>query len=77
MISNKTYDIFKKITLWLPIIATLYFTLSEIWGFVYVDKVLRTFVAVDAALNAFLALSSVKYKKINLDNTKGGEKIDE
>lgn len=64
ILKNSFYDLLKKITLILPILATLYFALSEIWGFPCVEEVLKTFVAVDAALNGFLALSNSKYKKL-------------
>jgi len=73
LISNKFYDILRKITLILPIIATLYIMLSEIWGFVYVDKILRTFVAIDGALNTFLEVSNRKYKKSKAQDTSKGE----
>ena len=77
IMSNIFYDFLRRLTLWIPIIAVFYATLSEIWGFPCEDEVLRTFIAIDAALNALVSISNAKYKKLNRDDSKDGEKIDE
>ena len=45
--SNKVYDVLKYITqIGLPAIGTLYFTLSNIWGFPYAEEVVGTISAI-------------------------------
>jgi hypothetical protein len=53
LLSNSAYDIFKKaVTVALPGVGTLYFTLSQIWHLPYGEEVVGTV----AALNLFLGL---------------------
>lgn len=68
--SNKTYDILKYIAqILLPAIATLYFALSQIWGFPFGEKIVGTITAIDTFIGAMLKISTNKYyKEIN-----GGE----
>ena len=62
--SNKTYDILKYIAqIVLPAVATLYFALSQIWGFPYGEEIVGTIAAVDAFLGAVLKISSDNYYK--------------
>lgn len=62
--NNKTYNILKYITqIVLPAIATLYFALSEIWGFPFASQIVGTITAIDTFLGAVLCISSVKYNK--------------
>lgn len=62
--SNKTYDILKYIAqIVLPALATLYFALSQIWGFPYGEEIVGTIAAVDAFLGAVLKISSDNYYK--------------
>ena len=62
--SNKTYDILKYFAqIVLPALATLYFALSQIWGFPYGEEIVGTIVAVDAFLGAVLKISSDQYYK--------------
>lgn len=64
MMSNKTYDILKKIAqIWLPAIATLYFAIASIWGLPYSEEIVGTITAADAFLGAILGISTVQYKK--------------
>ena len=64
MLSNKTYDILKWIARYpLPALGTLYFALSQIWGFPYGEEVVGTVVAVTAFLGAVLGISTAEYKK--------------
>lgn len=60
--SNKVYDILKYIALIvLPAVATLYLTLSTIWGLPYGEAVAATITAIDTFLGALLDISSKKY----------------
>jgi hypothetical protein len=64
MMSNKTYDTLKWIAQFLlPAIGTLYFALSEIWGFPYGEQVVGTVSAVDIFLGIALGISTAKYNK--------------
>jgi hypothetical protein len=62
--SNKTYDILKEIAqIWLPAIATLYFTLASIWGLPYAEQIVGTISAIDVFLGAVLKISTINYQK--------------
>ena len=64
--SNRVYDILKWIAqILLPATATLYFALSQIWGFPYGEEIVGTITAVDAFLGVCLGISSVQYKEKN------------
>jgi hypothetical protein len=70
--SNKVYDILKWIAqILLPALATLYFALSQIWGWPYGEEIVGTIAAIDAFLGAVLGISSVKFYK------KWGQSTDE
>ena len=61
---NSTYDKLKYISLVaLPAIATLYLTLSNIWGLPYGTEIAATITAIDTLLGALLGISSQKYKE--------------
>lgn len=63
--SDKTYDILKKIAMiWLPAIGTLYFALAQIWGLPYAEQVVGTITALDTFLGAILGISTIQYKKL-------------
>lgn len=62
--NNKTYDLLKEIAqIWLPAIATLYFTLASIWGFPYAEQIVGTISAIDVFLGAILKISTIQYNK--------------
>lgn len=64
ILSNKTYDILKDLVeIYLPGLATLYFTLSGIWGFPYGEQIVGTIAAVCIFLGLFLKKSSIEYNK--------------
>lgn len=66
--SNKTYDILKWVAqLLLPALGTLYFALSEIWGFPYGDQIVGTITAVDAFLGVVLGISTAQYNKKTIE----------
>lgn len=62
--SNKLYDILKWVAqMILPALGTLYFALSQIWGFPFGEQIVGTITAVDTFLGVALGLSSVKYNQ--------------
>lgn len=62
--SNKTYDTLRWIAdLFLPALGTLYFALSEIWGFPHGAQIVGTLTAVTAFLDAALHVSKANYKE--------------
>ena len=64
MMSNKTYDILKWITMYLiPAAGTLYFALSSIWGLPYGEQILGTLSAIEIFLATILGISTSKYNK--------------
>lgn len=62
--SDITYDFLKEIAqIWLPALATLYFTLASIWGFPYAEQIVGTISAIDVFLGAVLKISTIQYNK--------------
>lgn len=62
--SNRTYDILKWVAaLFLPALATLWLTISSIWGLPYGEQIGLTISAVDLFLGAILGISSANYNK--------------
>lgn len=62
--SNKTYDRLKQVALYgLPALATLWLTISTIWGIPYGEAIAGTITAIDTFLGAVLGVSSKKYHK--------------
>ncbi len=60
--SNKNYDRLKKVALYiLPASATLWLTISTIWGLPYGEAIAGTITAFDTFLGACLGISSKKY----------------
>lgn len=60
--SNKLYDILKTVcTIILPALATLYATLSGIWGLPYAEQIVGTITAVDLCIGAIIGISSANY----------------
>ena len=65
--SNKWYDVLKYIAqIVLPALGTLYFALSQIWGWPYGEAIVGTITAVDACLGALLGISTASYNKTKL-----------
>lgn len=65
MFNNKVYDVMKWITtIVLPAIGTLYFALSEIWGFPYGEQIVGTITALVAFFGVLLGISSHNYNKL-------------
>lgn len=64
MINKKLYDILKFIAqIALPALGTLYFTIGGIWGIPYSAEVVKTIMAIDAALGVLLGLSTASYNR--------------
>lgn len=64
MFSNNVYDKLKWIALVLiPALASLYFGLSQIWGFPLGEEVVGTLTVVDTFLGTLLGISNINYKK--------------
>ena len=64
MMSNKTYDILRWITMYLiPAAGTLYFALSSIWGLPYGEQIVGTLTAIDTFLAVILGISTNQYNK--------------
>lgn len=63
-LKSKNYDKLKPVVqLWLPALATLYFTLSQIWGLPAAEEVVGTIAAVVTFLGAVLGISAKNYNK--------------
>ena len=63
-LSNKAYDILKfMVTILLPALGTLYFALSQIWGFSYGEEVIGTITAITVFLGSLIGISSAQYRK--------------
>lgn len=61
---NKTYDVLKEIAMiWIPALATLYFTLAGIWGLPYGEQIVGTLSAIDVFMGTILKISSIQYYK--------------
>ena len=62
--SNKAYDVLKFIAqIVLPAVATLYFTLAQIWGLPWAEQIVGTITAIDTFLGVILGVSTSTYKK--------------
>lgn len=62
--NDKAYNTIKWIAqLVLPAAGTLYFALSQIWGFPYGEEIVGTITAVDVFLGALIGISTVQYNK--------------
>ena len=63
-LTNKQYDILNDLVkIYLPGLATLYFTLSGIWGLPYGEQIVGTIAAICVFLGLFLKKSSQEYNK--------------
>ena len=64
VLKNSVYDALKYIAqILIPAIATLYFSVSQIWGLPYGEQIVGTLTAVDAFLGVCLGISSDNYRK--------------
>lgn len=66
IMDDKMYGILKWVALIaLPAMATLYATLSELWGLPYGIQICGTLTAIGTFLGALLQVSANKYSKYN------------
>lgn len=64
--NDKTYDILKWIAMiLLPAIATLYFTMANIWGLPYAEQIVGTITGIDTFLGVILGISTSRYNNID------------
>ena len=64
MMSNKTYDIIKDISLlWMPILITFYGVITSSWGLPYGEPILATLTGLNAGLGAIVKYYKAKYDK--------------
>lgn len=62
--NDKVYDVLVYIAqIVIPALATLYGTLSTIWGLPYGEQIVETLAAIDLFLGALLKISKSKYDK--------------
>jgi hypothetical protein len=62
---SKLYDILKYVAqIVIPAIATLYFTIANIWGLPYGEQIVGTLTAIDTFLGVLLGISTAQYKKV-------------
>ena len=65
IIPSKVYDVLKWVCMIvLPAIATLWFTLGNVWGFPYLGEIEATIVAIDTFLGAILGVSAIQYNRL-------------
>lgn len=61
-LDNGTYDFLKwAAQILLPATATLYFSLSQLWGLPYGEEIVGTITAIDLFLGTLLGISSKNY----------------
>jgi len=62
LLGDKTYGVLKyTATIVLPAVGTLYFTLSQLWGFPNAEEVVGTIAAVNAFVGLLVGVSTVSY----------------
>ena len=62
-LSNRTYDLLKYITqIVLPAVGSLYFGLSQVWGFPNGEEVVGTVALLTVFLGVLLGISTANYK---------------
>lgn len=62
MMSNKVYDALKWVAqILLPAMATLYFSLSNIWNLPFAEEIVGTITTIDAFLGCILRISTINY----------------
>lgn len=63
-LNNGTYDALKWVALiFLPALAALYSSLSEIWGLPYAVQIVGTISTIDVFLGVLLGISTNQYNK--------------
>ena len=63
-LSDKVYDVLVRIVKYvLPALGTLYFGLSQIWGFPYGEEVVGSISLIATFLAVCLGISTISYNK--------------
>lgn len=61
---NSVYDYLKFLcTVFIPAFSSLYFGLSQIWGFPYGEEVTGTLAVIATFIGALIGISSINYYK--------------
>ena len=64
VLNDKVYNFLKKLVqVYLPALATLYFSIAQIWGFPNTEDILGTATAIITCLGVILGISSKSYAK--------------
>lgn len=67
VLTRTTYDVTKKLVqLWLPAFASLYFGLSQIWGFPKGEEVVGSIALITTFLGAVVGISHTRYNNSTL-----------
>ena len=75
--SNNVYDRLKDVALiYLPALATLWLTVSQIWSLPYGESIAATITAIAVFLGACLKISSYFYNKEKIDEDGLQEALD-
>lgn len=61
--SNKTYDILKKIALYLPLLITFVMAIMKIWHIPYAVEIGLTLTAINTLVAGIVEVSNSMYKK--------------
>lgn len=62
---SRVYDVLKWIALiFLPAIATLWFTVAKIWALPYIAEITGTLVAIDTFIGALIGISNIQYNAL-------------
>lgn len=64
LLRDQAYNIAREAAqLWIPAFGTLYFTLAQVWGFLYGEEVVASCVALATFLGVVLKISRVQYNR--------------
>ena len=70
IINDKLYDILKLLSqIILPLVATFYITLAELWNLPYPKEISGTITAIDTLLGSLLIKLSSNYQKNNFNKS--------
>lgn len=76
-LSNNLYDVTKRVvTMGLPALGTLYFTISSIWGLPYADEIVGSIAALTVFLGVVINISTANYNA-NDDRFDGMVEVEE
>lgn len=76
-LSNRTYDILKKIALVIAPLATFIGAVMVIWGIPYAEQITATLAAIDSLIGALLGISTKNYRATKIQDTFNTDGIEE